>query len=142
LRCGTICAESICVSGTNTGALKISPTRFATLGKFAAAPVARIRVGRGVWSYGSNDNPRLDSESADRPDELEPPWSSEEDEDEDDGGGGVELTLALERMEPRTPVEMSRDHLTRKERTWLSTRQRGLARRSRNSLTLMPVSKR
>ena len=43
---------------------------------------------------------------------------------------------------PRTPEAIIRDHRTRKERIWLSSRQRGFARRSLNSLTLMPVSKR
>ena len=60
------------------------------------------------------------------------------------GGGSVWVTFPLPRLdlEPRKPVAIIRDQRTRKEITWLSRRQRGLARRSLNSSTLMPISKR
>ena len=58
-------------------------------------------------------------------------------------GLGVLLVLrARPAAEPKTPVGIVLDQRTRKERIWLSRRHRGLARRSRNSLTLTPVSKR
>ncbi len=49
-------------------------------------------------------------------------------------GGGVGLTPVL-RVAPSTPDVTRRAHLTRNERSWLSSRQRGFARRSRNSVT-------
>ena len=104
--------------GTKTGALNMSPTKLATLGKLAAAPVARILDGSGAKSYGSNGSPRLERAADDRPDK-----------------GGVWFKPDF--LGPNRPVGIMRDHFTLNESNWLSRRQRGFARRSRNSLTSM-----
>ena len=102
-----------------TGVLKISPMMLTTDGKLAAAPVASIRNGNVEKSYGSNAKPSL---------------------------LGGELVLAFEVVPPRPtvfpkiPDAKILDQRTRNERNWLSRRHRGFALRSRNSLTLTPVS--